>query len=86
MTLADRPLFKHQCEWCRFLGATLQGKKRFELYYCQAQEFGPTVLARFGDRPDSYESGLQIAQQLVGVIPSHPLVKALKLAMDAGFV
>lgn len=52
--------YNHDCEFCRPLG-NFQGH---DLYYCNVHH--PTVIARFGNEPEDYTSGLRFAElQLV---------------------
>jgi hypothetical protein len=63
--------------WDQVFG--INEKKEIDLYYC-AQGSLPTVVARYSDDPDDYESGLAVADQ-------YPdLAVAKKLAQARGLV
>lgn len=66
----NAPIFKHDCPQCVFLG-TWEGKE--DLYFCP-QVHVPTVLARYGNKPEEYESGLNSGSRA-------PLQKAQRLAV-----
>lgn len=60
-----RPFYKHDCEYCTFLGNwtevihTSGGKTlryNYDLYHCDSNY--PTVIARFGNDGPDYQSGL----------------------------
>src|SRR4051812_620135 len=66
-------------------GATLLygGKpKRYDFYYCGSQPVEPTVIARYGDEPGDYMSGLPFGW--IPDDPEHPLVFARILAEGRG--
>ena len=51
----DTPTFTHDCDRCRFLGRTLGGMRRFDLYYHPNVDEGRagTLVARYSsDGPD----------------------------------
>lgn len=50
-----KPNYKHDCNVCQFLGATILDGKTFDLYYCAGE---PTVIARWSDEGSEYASGL----------------------------
>ena len=54
--LPDPPLFTHDCSDCTFLGSY----NKHDLYHCM-QIVGPTIIARWGDSPTDYCSGVEIA-------------------------
>lgn len=52
----DKPRFTHDCKRCTFLGQFGE----FDLYHCdQGSGLIPTVVARYGDKPWEYGSGLE---------------------------
>ena len=53
----DKPLFRHDCEYCRYLGHTIEDGKRFDLYFHVPGCF-KQVVARYGDDPNDYYLGL----------------------------
>jgi hypothetical protein len=62
MTFNNRPRYEHDCEKCTYLG-TYDG---YDLYYCPHGAPGfkiPTVLARRGNDPEQYISGMAAAKQ-----------------------
>lgn len=51
------PRFTHDCKRCTFLGRHLED----DLYFCEQDVGGPTVIARHGNAPRDYTSGLGLA-------------------------
>lgn len=58
---ATTPRYEHDCAVCRSLGQW----KQYDLYFCEKQAAGPTVIARYGVGGD-YLSGMGFA----GSIPA----------------
>lgn len=57
----EKPIFKHECDKCIFLGGYTGNNGSYaDLYYC-LQLGIPTVIARYSDEGDDYVSGLQFA-------------------------
>jgi hypothetical protein len=54
------PRYEHECEGCIYLGQW----NKFDLYYCPQGGRLPTVLARYGDRGEEYNSGLALAENM----------------------
>lgn len=54
MWLDDKPVFKHDCSFCIFLGRYDEQ----DLYACPQEAVWPTVIARHGDELGEYNSGL----------------------------
>jgi len=52
-----KPIYEHDCLDCTFLGRF----RRHDLYYCDQGHF-PTVIARFGNKPWEYHSGLSLVR------------------------
>ena len=52
----DKPRFTHDCKRCTFLGQFGE----FDLYHCDQFQWSriPTVIARYGNEPWEYASGL----------------------------
>lgn len=79
------PRFQHDCEHCVCLGefrAPEEPPGDFDLYFC-GQGFGhPTVIARFGDRGQDYQSGLEAGKS--GLLPS--LAEAYRRAKEQKLV
>lgn len=48
------PRYTHDCNQCKFLGHY----EGYDLYYCDVVKDVPTVIARFGNNPTDYFSGL----------------------------
>jgi len=67
--------FPHDCEACVYLDS-VDGK---DLYYCPGTSV-PTVIARYGESPEDYESGLAF------VTKEPHLALALVLALKQGLV
>lgn len=65
--------YKHDCSRCIFLGSWINNNK-FDLYFC-SQNGLPTVIARYGNKPQDYHSGLN----MTGI---KPLEVAKKIAKD----
>jgi hypothetical protein len=66
--------FKHDCDRCVPLGQY----NGHDLYWCQQGNWGPTVIARFGDDGPEYTSGMAF----VGSVPE--LTAAASRAHVAG--
>lgn len=80
--LVERPRFRHECERCTFLGRLVTDgiPTGCDLYWClQVGDF-PTVIARTGDDPSSYISGLGLADS----IPE--LAEAKRRAVEKGLL
>lgn len=71
-----KPVFIHDCDHCEFLGVYTHRGYTYDLYHHDG-EIEHTVIARFGSRPDQYESGLSIAKWLSEKDAKHPLAVAL---------
>lgn len=55
----DPPQFQHDCTNCTFLGRFVNEHGRHcDLYHCDQDKMGPTVLARWSDLPSNYSSGI----------------------------
>jgi hypothetical protein len=78
----SKPKFQHDCDGCTFLGSD----EKHDFYYCPQGNL-PTVIARWDNDGPSYTSGLETARMIEGQKRlDHPLVKALKLAREAGLI
>lgn len=66
--------YKHNCDKCVYLGTFNQ----FDLYYCNQEVLGPTVVARYGNLPHEYLSGLTMTDL--------PLLEAKKRAKERGLL
>ena len=73
-----KPLFKHDCTECKFLG-TFNGQ---DLYFCNQVEAGSTVIARYGDEGSEYFSGMVFAKPDV----SEELFEAKNRAIKLGYL
>lgn len=68
--------FQHDCDKCKPLGEF----KDADLYYCDQQIGGPTVIARYSSDGGDYASGLCFAD-------GHPeLSEAKRRAIEAGLL
>lgn len=81
--------FPHSCSSCQFLGQydfSSNGFDKFDLYVCgQDPTDIDTVIARFGDRPGDYMSGLEIGiYHIKKGNKKHPLAEALRRAKAGG--
>lgn len=56
----EKPLFRHDCDKCTFLGR----HAGHDLYFCPQGGLVPTVIARFGDDGPDYVSGLPLADAI----------------------
>ncbi len=80
--------FKHDCEKCTYLGQS--GK--YDLYVCSSRSnIIDTVIARFGDNPGDYTSGLLFAIRFKeGFFPGsencEALAKAMNQALTLGYL
>lgn len=75
----QQPLFRHDCDGCRYLGSVQtdergQGLVAADVYVCPGAS--PTVVARFSDEPSDNISGLIFAR----TSPSLGLAKRRALA------
>lgn len=68
----DIPKYKHDCDKCTYLGDF----DNYDLYYCDG--IIPTVVARYGNEPPSYYSGLPLAKE--NICP--PLYEARQRAIQ----
>ena len=68
--------YQHNCQQCVYLGE----RGVYDLYYCNRNGPGRTVIARYGDGEDDYISGIEIAKKY----PNSALRVALDLAIDRG--
>lgn len=81
------PQFRHNCEPCVFLGRYRVHGNDYDLYYC-----GPptraraTVIARYGNDPESYSSGLDVARIWAEKGPRHALAVAYTRAKRWGLL
>ncbi len=55
------PHYAHPCELCEYLGEAEWGGRVFDLYYCKQGHGAETVIARGGNAPHDYSSGLALA-------------------------
>ena len=84
----SKPLFKHDCESCKFLG-TYQG---IDLYYHPGSHgIDETVVARYSDWPSDYRSGLSFSRPYIDISGvQHSgiavLVEARLRSEEAGFL
>jgi hypothetical protein len=69
LTSNQKPKFKHDCDYCKFLG-NFNGA---DLYFCDKIKQIPTVLARFSNEPSDYKSGLIFAKMSIkkGLFDDH---------------
>jgi len=70
---SDTPAYRHHCEKCDFMGKWkgegIKGPATiYDLYYCEANMSGPTILARYGDWEGDYSSGMIFGQE--GIDPA----------------
>jgi len=68
--------YEHDCDTCTFLGVY----KEDDLYFCSQVRFGNTVIARHGNEPGDYSSGLCFADDI------ESLGVAKMLAQEAGLL
>lgn len=68
--------YRHDCDQCVFLG---QYMNRDDLYACGQQRLGWTVLARHGDEPSDYNSGMSGSFSMPELIEARRRAQALGL-------
>jgi hypothetical protein len=56
-----KPVFKHDCTGCQYLGTITLDGKTFDMYYCAGE---PTIIARFSNEDSEYASGLPVAKRV----------------------
>jgi hypothetical protein len=54
-----KPKFVHNCDRCVFLGTESGADDHYDLYFCRQTGTIPTAVARYGDEPWEYQSGLE---------------------------
>lgn len=74
MNLINGIRYAHNCNQCVFLGF----HNEYDLYYCPQDGDIPTVLARFGNESEEYQSGFGMA------LPA--LTEAERIAKDRGMI
>ncbi len=83
-----KPVYEHDCNNCTYLGSINRdlggGEKLFDLYFCEQGKL-PTVIARYGNKGDSYISGMEFAETCTKD-SDHPLAIALTLAKDRDLI
>jgi hypothetical protein len=67
--------FVHECERCVYLGEYRQ----HDLYFCTKQPNVPTVLARYGNDPSDYVSGVELATRDLILAEAVALARARNL-------
>lgn len=80
------PLFAHDCTRCQYLGRYDHKGQSHDLYTCQQEIGGPTVIARWSDDPADYESGLSFGMREGSGLYSTPLQEAHARAVIRGFL
>lgn len=75
---ANAMRYKHDCDKCKPLGEF----GSYDLYFCGCEGWdgGVTVIGRFGDEPEEYSSGLELAPY------ASELAEAKKRAIEAGYL
>ena len=70
--------YKHDCEKCKPLGEF----GSYDLYFCDHDSWvSPvTVIGRFGDKPEEYSSGMELAEY------APELREAKKRALELGYL
>lgn len=56
----ETPRFEHECDGCTFIGH-VDGK---DVYYCLQGNTMPTIVLRYGDKPEEYRSAIQYFHSL----------------------
>lgn len=69
--------FDHDCSACHFLGQ----EGRYDLYFCDAFSDMPTVIARWGNEPHEYGSGMFAAD-----LGAEPYAEAKRRATKKGLL
>ena len=73
------PKFKHDCEECQFLGHF----RGHDLYYCNQGD--PSLIARYGNSPKFYISGMCIGKENKGIHNSE-MGEAYRRAVKKGLI
>lgn len=81
--IKDMSLYDHDCPSCEYMGMYAYEGDRYDLYWCWQIGF-PTVLARWGDKPSEYLSGMP-NDEMMDRYPSHPTCIARNRAERYGF-
>ena len=76
-----KPIHKHDCDKCHFLGNFVSDKTTYDLYYCDG--FIATLIARYGEN-GAYSSGM-IFGFLDKDDTTSPLGEAWRRAKQKGF-
>jgi hypothetical protein len=74
-----KPIWKHDCSHCIFLGTYQYKDSNLDIYYCGQGENAPTVVARYGDDRPEYSSGWPNDAE-VAAFPNNPRVIARERA------
>ena len=69
--------FEHDCSACHFLGQAGE----YDLYFCDSLSDLPTVIARWGDLPHEYGSGMFAAD-----LGAEPYAEAKRRALEKGLI
>lgn len=77
-----KPVFKHECPNCTFLGTIAGDQGPYDLYHCP-QGLVPTVIARYSSDGPGYTSGWP-SKRFAREFPLSPLVEAAKRAIRRG--
>jgi hypothetical protein len=87
----ETPLYRHDCDRCRFLGRhrysddDADGGETHDtdLYWCDRSHGQPIVLARFGEGPDSWWSTPDVIRALEDGEPSGRIATSVSAAIKA---
>jgi hypothetical protein len=77
----EKPAYAHDCDRCTFLGRAVSQRtgEEADLYHCEGDTLGPTVIARLSDHGGDYRSGLCEARPgtLLGVAKARAEARGL---------
>lgn len=83
-SVTQKPYFQHDSSCCTYLGSREIDEEKFDLYHCGQTGRRATILARYGDSPPDYASGLTTARRAgrgeLDDISDIPYVKAMGIA------
>lgn len=82
----NTPLHEHDCKNCQFLGCW----NTYDLYFCENQKLGPTIIARFGKDGEYVIGRSQTLKELneeeIPFNPYYALRIAYLISKDLGLV
>lgn len=85
--MKNQPKYQHDCDTCLFLGRF----ENYDLYYHPGSDWNETLVARYGNDPEDYVSGLTPSRTFavvngVQLEPDPALAHARSLAEARGLL